>query len=70
MPQENDLSDIASTFEDLQELFGEHCIPVSETDNLVAVSVDNIVAQVVSIEMHSSSVWYLAPMPNTVDSIK
>ena len=67
VPQENDLSDIAPTFGDLQELLGEHCIPVSETDNLVAVSLDSIVAQVVCIEMHSSSVLYLAPMPNTVE---
>ena len=55
MPQENDLSDIVSTFGDLQEVLVEHCIPVSETDNLVGVSLDSIVAQVVSIEMHSSS---------------
>ena len=61
VPQENDLSDIVSTFGDLHEVLGEHCIPVSETDNLVAVSVDSIVAQVVCIEMHSSSVciWHI-----------
>ena len=64
MPQGNDLLDIVSTFGDLQELLGEHCIPVSETDNLVAVLLDSVVAQVVCIEMHSSSVLYLVPMPD------
>ena len=67
MPQENDLSDTVFTFGDLQEYLGEHCIPVSETDNLVSVSVDSMVAHVVCIEMHSSSVLYLAPMPNTIE---
>ena len=58
MPQESDLSDIISTFGDLQELLVEQYIPVSETDNLVAISVDSIVARVV---------LYLAPTPNTVE---
>ena len=67
VPQENGLSDIFSRFGDLQELLGKHCIPVSKTDNLIAVSVDSIVDQVVCIKMHSSSVLYLAPMPNTLE---
>ena len=60
--QENDLSDIVFTFGDLQELLVN-----TETHNLVAVLVDSVVAQVVCIEMHSSSVSYLAPIPNTVE---
>ena len=70
MPQENDLSDIiiiVSTLGYLQELLGKHCSPVFETDNLVAVSIDSIVAQVVCIEMHSFSVLCLGPIPNTVE---
>ena len=47
VPQENTLSDIVSTFGDVQEFLDEYSIPVSETDNLVAVSLDSIDAQVV-----------------------
>ena len=65
--QENDLSDIVSTYGDLQELLGQHFIPVSETDDLVAVSLDSIVAQVVCVKMDGSSCLFLVRVPNTIE---
>lgn len=62
---QSDLSDIVSTYGNLQELLGQHFIPVHESDSLVAVVAESIIAQVVCVDC--SSCLFVTRIPNTVE---
>ena len=57
---------LVETYRDLQDLLGEHIIPVQETDNLVAVSVDNIISRVACLV--GSSCLFLSRFPDIIES--
>ena len=66
-PQEDNLSDILDTHGDLQALLGEHIIPGNETRCLVAIHVEDIIAQIVCVQMEGSTGIFLSRYPNSTE---
>ena len=65
--QEDSLSDILDTYGDLQALLGEHVIPGNETHCVVAIHVEDVIAQVVCVKMEGSTGLFLSHYPNSTD---
>ena len=52
LPNEDDrVTDVFYAYSNLQKLIGEHIVPAQETQNLVAIPVGDITAQVVCMKM-------------------
>jgi hypothetical protein len=51
---------------DLQDLLGDHIIPVEETSQFVSIELQDILGQVVSMIMDGSSIVHVARYPNII----
>jgi hypothetical protein len=52
---------------DLQDLLGDHIIPVEETSQFVAIELQDILGQVVCMKMNGSSIVYVSRYPNIAE---
>ena len=64
---DNYLSDIVFMYGNLQELLGDHIIPVQETDSFVAIDLRDILCQLVCVKMDGSSQMFVCKFPNTIE---
>ena len=64
---QDDLSDILSTYGNLQSLIGNDFMPGHESDNFTAVEVEQITDKVVCVKMNGSTCLFLARVPNIIE---
>ena len=61
------MTDVVDACSNLQELIGKHLLPAQETQDLVAIPVGDITAQVVCMRMLGSSCIFVSRFPDIIE---
>ena len=61
------MTDVVDAYSNLQELIGKRLLLVQETQDLVAIVVGDITAQVVCMKMLGSSCIFVSRFPNIIE---
>ena len=61
------MTDVVDAYSNLQELIEKHLLPAQETQDLVAIPVGDITAQVVCMKMLVSSCVFVSRFPNIIE---